>query len=195
MEEFSRRPAQSVNRQITREDDGHRIEDRTIDIFCCGKNDFVQRVLLSFPQGQFAIDVFDHHHCAVDDNAKINRTDGKQISRNVVRMEDDESKQQREWNGESNNDGSAKAHQEENQHHQDKHHAAKQVRFHRVGGQRYQFAAVIVRMNLDVRRQNLPVQFLSFCFHALENVLCLLPPQHENHALDGVVVFLETEFA
>src|SRR5580704_2808240 len=50
-------------------------------------------------------------------------------------------------------------------------------------------------MNLDVGWQDLAVQFFSLCLDSLEDVLRLLTTQHENHALDGIVIFLESEFA
>src|ERR1700690_3509476 len=50
-------------------------------------------------------------------------------------------------------------------------------------------------MDLDVRRQDLVVKFLRLCFDSLEDVLGLLAAQHENDALDGIVIFLEAEFA
>src|ERR1017187_5333749 len=50
-------------------------------------------------------------------------------------------------------------------------------------------------MNLNVRRQDLAVQFLRFRFNSLENVLRLLPTQHENDALNGIVILLETKLA
>src|SRR5580704_6206283 len=50
-------------------------------------------------------------------------------------------------------------------------------------------------VNLDVRRQDLLVQFFRLCLDSLEDVLGLLPAKHENDALDGIVILLETEFA
>src|SRR5271157_1937448 len=50
-------------------------------------------------------------------------------------------------------------------------------------------------MNFDIGRQDLAVQFLRLCFNSLQNVLRLLPAQHENDALDDIVIFLEAEFA
>src|ERR1039458_5171052 len=49
-------------------------------------------------------------------------------------------------------------------------------------------------MDLDVRRQDLAVQFLRFCLNSFQNGLRLLPTQHQNDALDCIVVFLEAEF-
>src|SRR6185437_8259196 len=51
MEEFSRWPAQYIDWQITRENDGDRIEDRPINIFRSGQNDFVKVISLAFPYG------------------------------------------------------------------------------------------------------------------------------------------------
>ena len=99
-----------------------------------------------------------------------------------------------ERNGEGDNDGGAEADQKEDQHDQHQHHAAKQVVLHRVGGQLDQFAAIVKGMDLYVRRQNLPVQFLGLGLDALQNVLRLLAAQHENDAFDRVVIFLEAEF-
>ena len=50
-------------------------------------------------------------------------------------------------------------------------------------------------MDFDVRRQDGPVQFIGLGFHALEDVLRLLPAKHENDALNRIVVLLITEFA
>src|SRR4029077_3247996 len=85
--------------------------------------------------------------------------------------------------------------QKENQHHQYQHHAAKQVRFHRVRGQVHELAAVVKRMDLDVGGQGVAVQFLGFCFNVFQDVLRLFPAQHENDALNGIVILLEPEFS
>ena len=58
-----------------------------------------------------------------------------------------------------------------------------------------QFAAVVIRMNLDVGRQDLVVQFFGLGLHSLQDVLRLLSAQHENDAFDGIVILLEAEFA
>src|SRR5580692_12282390 len=50
-------------------------------------------------------------------------------------------------------------------------------------------------MNLDVGGKDLAVQFLGLCFDSLQDILRLLAAQHENDALDGIVIFLEAEFA
>ena len=49
-------------------------------------------------------------------------------------------------------------------------------------------------MNLDIRRQDLTVQFLRFCLNSFQDGLCLFPTQHQNDALDRIVILLEAEF-
>ena len=95
-------------------------------------------------------------------------------------------------NGERHDDGGAEADQEEDQHDQHQHHAAKQVGFHGVGGELHQFAAIVERMNLYVGRQDLPVQFFGLCLDSFQDGLRLLAAAHEDHALDRVIIFLET---
>ena len=187
MEQLSRRSAQRVNRQIPSEDDGYGVEDGAIDVLRRCQDDFVQVVALPFPQRQFAVNVFDHDHGAVDHNSEIDGADGKQVGGNVVGVQDDKREQQRQRNGERNNDGGAEADQKKDQDDQHQHHATKQVRFHGVGGESHQLAAVVVGMDFDVGRQDRAVQFLGFCFDTLQHGLGLLAAAHEDHAFDCVV--------
>src|SRR5277367_651493 len=50
-------------------------------------------------------------------------------------------------------------------------------------------------MNFDVGRQDLSVQFLGLSFDRFQDVLCLLPAQHQNDAFDRIVIFFVAEFA
>src|SRR5271170_902626 len=59
----------------------------------------------------------------------------------------------------------------------------------------YEFTAVVIRMNLNVRGQDLVVQLLCLRFDSFEDGLSLLPAQHEDDALNRIVVFLEAELA
>ncbi len=58
-----------------------------------------------------------------------------------------------------------------------------------------EIAAIVKGPDLYVRRQNAVIQFLRLFFHAGENVLRLLAAQHQDHAFDGIVIFLEAEFS
>src|SRR5579863_5417178 len=113
-------------------------------------------------------------------------------------MQDNESEQQSQWNGERRDDGGAGAGQEEDQHDQNQDHSAEQIVFHRVHGQLNQIAAIVVGTNLDVGRQ-LPVELLGFGLDPFQYVLCLLTAAHQDDAFDGVWVVpfavLESELA
>ena len=195
MKQFPGRSGQSIDRKITGEDDRDRIKDRPIHIFRRRENNLIQLVVLALTQRQFAVNVFDHYHRAVDDDAEVDGADRKQIRRYVMRVKHDEGKQQRQWNGQRDNDGRAKADQEKDQNDQHQHHAAKQVVLNRIGRQIDQVAAVVIGMNLDVGRQNLAIQFLCLGLHSFEYVLRLLAAQHEDDAFDCVVIFLKAEFS
>src|SRR5208337_375930 len=95
----------------------------------------------------------------------------------------------------SDDNGRANADQKEDQNDQDQHHAAEQVGFYRISGQRYQFAAVIVRTDFDVRREYRPIQFIRLFLNGFEDVLRLLPAKHQYDALNGVVVLLKAKLA
>ena len=193
VKQLSRRPAQRVNRQISGENDRDRIKDGAIHILGGRENDFVEVVLLPFPQRQFAVDVLDHHHGAVDDDAEIDGANGKQIGGNVVGVQHDEGKQQRQRNGERDNDGGAEADQKEDQHDQHQHHAAKQIGFNRVRGQVHQFAAIVKGNDLDVWRQDAAIQFFGLGLDSLQDILRLPAAEHENDALDRIVILLKAE--
>ena len=59
----------------------------------------LQLVALSLPQREFTVDVLHHHDRAIDDDAEIDGADGKQVGGAIVRMQNNEGKQQAraEW--------------------------------------------------------------------------------------------------
>ena len=81
MEELAGRAAERVDGKIAGEDDGDGIEDGPVDVVRRREDNFVQFVVLAVPRGQFAVDVFHHHHGAVDDDAEIDGADGEQVGR------------------------------------------------------------------------------------------------------------------
>ena len=48
----------------------------------------MQVVFLAFAQAQLAVDVFHHHHRAVNDDAEINRADGEQVGGYAARVQE-----------------------------------------------------------------------------------------------------------
>src|ERR1700759_5508318 len=102
MEQLARGALEGIDRKVASKNNRNRIKNGTINIFRGGKNYFVQVVTLSLTYRQLAIDIFYHHHCAVDHDAEVNCPYGKQIRRNVVGMQHDKSEQQRKWNRDRN---------------------------------------------------------------------------------------------
>ena len=51
-------------------------------------------------------------------------------------------------------------------------------------------AAIVVGVDLYVRRQDIAIEFVGLSPDAAQYVLRLLASPHEDHALDGVVVIL-----
>ncbi len=188
-------PLQRVNGQIAGDDDRDRIEDGTVHVLGRCQDDFVQVIALAFAQRQFAVDVFHHHHGAVNDDAEIDGANGEQVGGDIVRVQNDEGEQQRQRNGERDDHRRAEADQEEDQDDQHQHHAAQQVVFHRVGGELHQFAAVVVGVDLDVLGQDVLVELLGLCLDAFQHILRLLAAPHQDDAFDRIIVLLEAELA
>ncbi len=129
-------------------------------------NHVVKFVLLPVARGQLAVDVFHHHHRAVDDDSEIDGADGKQVRRDAAPVQENERKQQAQRNGESDDDRRAHADQEKDQDDQDQAHAEQQVVLHRVDGHLHQVAAVVVGPDFHVMRQQVAVDLRGLLFHA-----------------------------
>ena len=77
-----------------------------------------------FPSGrrraEVTEDVFHHDHRAVDDHAEIERSQRKQVRRDVTKIEKNRGEQQREGNRQRHDEGAAEVaeEQEENHHHE-----------------------------------------------------------------------------
>jgi hypothetical protein len=67
-------------------------------------------------QRQFPVDVLDHHHRSVDDNAEIDGSNGEEIRRDIMCVQHDEGKQQRQRDRQGHDDCRAEADQKEDQH-------------------------------------------------------------------------------
>ena len=195
VEQFSRGPAQRVDRNVTGDDDRYGVENGAIHIFGCGQDNFLQVILQPFAQSQLAIDVFDHHERAVNDDPKVDRADRKQICGHAIGVQKNEGEKQSERNGQSHNDGGAHADQKEDKHDQHQGHAQQQIVFHRADREPYQITTVVIGTHFYVRRKNMFVQFLGFFFHTLQNVLGLLAAEHHDDAFDRVIVLVKSELA
>src|SRR5215469_5353854 len=195
MKELARGAAQSVDRQISRDDDGHRIEDGAIDIAGGEQDHFEQVVFLTTPFGQFTIDVFHHHDGTVDDDSKIDGAYRKEIGRQILRMQQDEAKEQSQGNGQGNDNGRANADQEKEQHKEHQNHPAEQIVFYGAGSQLHQVATVVKRTDFYVPGQDHLIQLVRLVLDPFQHVLRLLAAAHQDDTFDSVIVFLETELA
>src|SRR6202011_891324 len=195
MKELAGRPAKSVDGDVTGDDHGDGIKNRTVHVFRCGEDHFVQVVCLAFTLAELAENVFCHYKRAIDDDPEIDGADGEQIRSDIMRVQKNKGEEQRQRNRHRHNEGCAETDEEENQHDQDEHHAAKQVCFYSVGGEPHEVAAVVKRAHLDIGGQDALVAFFGCCLYTLEHGLRLFAAAHEDHAFDGVIGFVETEFA
>src|SRR5208283_6053294 len=117
-----------------------------IYVFCRCENNFVQLVVFPFSQRKLTVDIFDHDYRAINNDSEIDCANGKQVGGAIVRMQHNEGEQERKRNRERHDDGGAKTDQEKDQDDQHQHHAAEQVVFHRVRGELYQLAAIVIRV-------------------------------------------------
>src|SRR5262249_8268988 len=163
---------EDVDGQVTGDDDGDGIEDGAVDILGRGDDHLVQLVTLAAADGEFAIDVLDHDHGAVDQDAEVDGADGKQVGGDGWEGEEGEGEEQGEGNGERGDDGGTGAGEEEDEHDHHQDHAAEQVVLDGVDGELYQVAAIVVGTDLDVARQ-LAVEFGGFLLDTLEHGLGL----------------------
>ena len=193
LEEFRRRADERVDGKVSGDDDGDRVEDGAVDIFRGGKDDFLQVVVLAFALAKFAEDVFDHDERAVDEDAEIYGSDGKKISCGAARVKEDEGEQQRYWNGESDDNGRAHADEETHQDDENEHHSQHHVVLDRVDGELDQVTAIVKRLDLDIGRKDVLVEFLRLGFDAFEHVLGLLTAAHHDDPFHCVVGFIEAE--
>src|ERR1700757_1985925 len=199
MKQFSSWAGECVDGQITRDNDSDGIKDRSIDVARGCKNYIRQFVIGAVAQAEFAVDVFDHDDGAVNDDAEIDGADGEQVRGFARQIKKDEGEQQSKRNRQRGNDSGAETHQEKDQHDQDEHHAAQKISLDGVRRDANEVAAVIVRANLHVQREQRLVDLVGFFLYAFEHILCLLATAHQDYALDGVVILfllgLETEDA
>src|SRR5271170_5723796 len=101
--------------------------------------------------------------------------------------------EQRDRNGQRDNDGRTHIYKKENQHDQDQSHPDQHVFFHRADRQTHQIAAVVIRQNFYVGRQDVLVQLFRFRLDSFQYILGLLAAQHHDDAFDGVVILVESE--
>src|SRR5487761_194721 len=195
MEKLSGSAAEGVNGNVTGDDDRDRIENGAVHIGSRRENHFIQLVILSPAQAQFAINVLDHDQGAVDYDPKVYGANGKQIGVHSIGMQAEKRKKEREGNRESDDHRGSEAEQEKDQNDQHERHPHQQVVLDGVDGQPNQIAAVVGGVDFDVLWQDVLIEVVCFGLDSFQDVLGLLAGAHQDDAFDGVVVVHEAKFA
>src|SRR5579875_101313 len=195
MKQFAGGPAERVNRNISGNDYGDRIKDGAVHVGSGGENHIVELVILAGAQTELAINVFHHHERAINDNPEIDGADGEQVGVHAFGVQADKREKQRQRNRKRDNHRSADVEKEKNQNNQYQNHSADEVVLHRVNREMNEVAAVVIRMNANIRRQNVLVQVAGFGLNSFEHRLRLVAGAHQDDAFHGVIIFHKAEFA
>src|ERR1700688_943742 len=193
MKQFSGGASQRINRQVSGDDHGDRIENRTVHIARGDEDHLIQLVALAAAQTQLAVNVLNHHDGAINDDAEVDGTNGKQVGGFARQMKKYEREQKRQWNCQCGDESRPDTDQEKNQHDENKRHSAKQVPFDGIGGNANEITAIVERTHFYIRRQDAVVQFLGFLLHPGEDILRLFALAQQNDALNSIVILFKAE--
>src|ERR1700688_1625711 len=193
MKKFSGGASEGINRQVSGDDHGDRIENRTVHIARGDEDHLIQLVALAAAQTQLAVNVLNHHDGAIDDDAEVDGPNGKQVGGFAGQVKKYEDEQKRERNCQRGDKSRADADQKKDQHDKNKCHSAKQIPFDGIGGNANKIAAVVERAHFYIRGQNAVVQFLCFFLHPGEDILRLFVSAQKNDAFNGIVIFLKAK--
>src|SRR5271168_2872580 len=122
MEKSSGGTSQSIDGEITGDDDGDGVKNGAVDIASGGEDDVVDFVFLAMTQAELAVNVFDHNDGAVNDDAEVDSADGEQVGSFAGGMEKDEGEEKSERNGECGYDSSTDADEEKDEDNENEHH-------------------------------------------------------------------------
>src|ERR1039458_2875728 len=112
-----------------------------------------------------------------------------------MRVQENEQKEQGQGNSERHDHRSSNANQKSHQYKKNKGHPKQHVAFDRVDGELHKVAAIVIGEDFYVGWQVALVEFEGFFFDALQHILRLLAAPHHDDALDGIIRFVEPEFA
>ena len=159
MEHFPFHAAQCEDREINHDDDQLPEYQCAARLLGCA-HDFGQALLklqrtaerlLTMRQSPHA--VLDYDHCAVDDDAEIERAQAHQISTDLVRHHAGEGEQHRQGDDGRRDGGGAQIAEKHEQHHDYQHRAFQQILAYRGDSLIDQHGAVIDGLGDDARRQ------------------------------------------
>ena len=145
-----------------------------------------ERVL---PLAEMAHDVFHHHHCAVDDEAEINRAEAHQVSAEPPLDHAGHGEKHRERDDERDDECRAPVAEQREEHDDDKQRALGEVRFDRANGAIHEVAAVVEWADDDAGRKFL-LHFGELLPHGAGDEPRVFAREHDGRAderLLGVV--------
>ena len=89
-------PGEDVDRKEADDDDDDRIEERPVDLGRGVADDRHDAVRPRLALGKAAVDILDHDHRGIDEDAEIDRADRQQVRRRILEVEAGEGEQQRQ---------------------------------------------------------------------------------------------------
>ena len=140
-------------------------------------------------------DVLDHENRAIHEDAEIDRADRQQVGRRALKIEAEEREQQCERDGDGDDQSRTKIVEKEDQDHDHQQHALQQVALDNLGRLRDQIAQVVERMNPDILREDVIVEFLRLRFDPFQDILGFFAGAQQDDALHRVVLFFVSELA
>ena len=139
------------DRKIRDDDDDAGEEYGSLHFVGGHRNDFAEGLLV-ISEGSVAKDILDHHDRAVDDHAKVECSERKQVCGDMAEIEKDSGEEQRKGDRYGDDQRAAHVAEEEKQNQGDEKYAVSQVSQHGVRGVMHQLAAVEVGYELDSDR-------------------------------------------
>jgi hypothetical protein len=141
-------------------------------------------------------DVLHHDDGRVDDDAEVDRAERDQVGRRIRRHEAAERDEERERDVDRGDERGAHVPEEDEEHRRDEAHPDEEVLDDRVGRQLHQRAAVVIRLDVHPRRQDVVLpDVVDLRVDALQRRLGLAAVAHEDDALDDVGIVVEPDEA
>ena len=174
--------------QVGRDDDADREEDRALHLMRGLADLFIDREVFIAVVAQVAHDVFNHHHRAIDDHAKVQRPQRKQVCRDMAQIQTDGGKEQSERNRERHDEGAANIAQEHEQNDDDEDDALRQVMQDGMRREMQQIGPIKKRHDPHAGRQKPFVQLIDLLVNALQRLVGVGALLQQNHTFHSIIV-------
>ena len=168
LEEAPFNSLQCEDGQVRSDNDAASKEDRTQD-FVGGFANLLSRCARVVGMRKMADDVLDHDDRAIDHHAEVQCAERKQIGGNMVEVEADGGKQQRERDGERNDDRPSHVAQEDEENDGDEDDAFGEIVLDGLNRVFHKHGAIKEGNNLHSLGQNAIVELVDLLVNALQN--------------------------